>query len=81
MKELILLKIEELENEYNSIELANDELELSRIQRSYDEKNNALNVKKSRRSEIMKDITNYRDVLEVINQFEETEVETEEGVK
>lgn len=68
-QELILLKIEELENEYNSIDVSKDELELAQIQRNFDERNDALNVKRARRADIMKEITNYRDALVIIKQF------------
>lgn len=79
---LIAEKIEELEDEYNSIDLSKDELELAQIQRNFDDKNNALNAKRARRDEIMKEIVKYRDALSAINLLvpvEETEVEQEEG--
>lgn len=78
---LIAEKIEELENEYNEIDLSKDELELAQIQRNFDDKNNALNAKKARRTEIMKEIVKLRDALSAINALlpvEETEVEPEE---
>ena len=78
---LIPQKIEELEDEYNSIDLSKDELELVQIQRNFDDKNNALNAKKARRDEIMKEIVKYRDALSIINKLvpvEEVEQEEEE---
>lgn len=79
---LIAQKIEELETEYNSIDLSKDELELAQIQRNFDDKNNALNAKKVRRTEIIKEIVKLRDALSAINVLipvEETEEEPEEG--
>lgn len=79
---LIAQKIEELETEYNSIDLSKDELELAQIQRNFDDKNNALNAKKVRRTEIIKEIVKLRDALSAINvliPMEETEEEPEEG--
>ena len=79
---LIVQKIEELENEYNAIDLSKDELELARIQRNFDDKNNVLNAKKARREEIMKEIVKLRDALSAINVLlpvEETDEDLEEG--
>lgn len=79
---LIVQKIEELENEYNAIDLSKDELELARIQRNFDDKNNVLNAKKARRDEIMKEIVKLRDALSAINVLlpvEETNEDLEEG--
>lgn len=79
---LIAQKIEELETEYNSIDLSKDELELAQIQRNFDDKNNVLNTKKARRTEIIKEIVKLRDALSAINVLipvEETEEEPEEG--
>lgn len=75
---LIAQKIEELENEYNAIDLSKDELELAQIQRNFDDKNNVLNAKKARRAEIMKEIVKLRDALSAINVLLPVE-ETEEG--
>ena len=79
---LIAQKIEELETEYNSIDLSKDELELAQIQRNFDDKNNVLNAKKARRDEIMKEIVKLRDALSAINALlpvEETDENLEEG--
>ena len=78
---LILQKIEELETEYNSIDLSKDELGLAQIQRNFDDTNNALNAKKARRDEIMKEIVKLRDAFSAIIALvpvEEPEVEPEE---
>lgn len=79
---LIAQKIEELETEYNSIDLSKDELDLAQIQRNFDDKNNALNAKKARRSEIMKEVVKLRDALSAISMLvpvEKIEVDSEEG--
>lgn len=77
----VLSKIKELEKEHNSIDYSEEEKEVARTSKLYNDANNKLNAKKALKKEKLDELVWWQGVYEKIESLNPTEKVEEEPIE